>query len=278
MITTLPTPPPTTNESKGVFDYLSPSRLNLWIKCPLAFKFKYVDGIKLPPTPNMFLGKRVHDGLELFYRHRQLGIYLEAGDVTQRMLVSWDAAVAAEEIEFDNVAEETALKQQSTSLVTVYLRQLPADEPRPLAVETSLTFPLVDPVTGENLGMPLLGIVDLVIGANDGPVIADFKTAAKSSDPLEITHEVQLSCYAYLFRHVAGQSEAGLEIRSLIKTKTPKVELHRYAPRTDIHFRRLFALIRAYLDDLHSGRFVYRPGWTCSMCDYRDTYCRQWQA
>jgi len=123
----------------------------------------------------------------------------------------------------------------------------------------------------------MFGFVDLILETPTGMTIVDFKTAARSSAPLEISHEVQLSCYAYAFRHVFGATERELQIRSLIKTKTPKIETHRYPARGDAHFRRLFAVIRAYLDDLKSNRFVYRPGWTCLMCDYRETDCRQWQ-
>ena len=75
-----------------------------------------------------------------------------------------------------------------------------------------------------------------------------------------------------------GREEGGLEIRSLIKTKTPKLEFHRYEPRNKGHFRRLFAVVRAYLDDLDTGRFVFRPGLGCAMCDYRDDHCRSWEA
>ena len=100
---------------------------------------------------------------------------------------------------------------------------------------------------------------------------------SRSSASLDIAHEIQLSCYAYAFRHVFGDAEQELQIRSLIKTKTPKIETQRYPARDEGHFRRLFAVIRRYLDDLHSGRFVYRPSWACSMCDFRDTYCRDWQ-
>jgi len=72
-----------------------------------------------------------------------------------------------------------------------------------------------------------------------------------------------------------GESEGELQIRSLIKTL--KVKVHRYPARDDTHFRRLFAAIRAYLDDLHANRFVCRPGWMCSMCDFRETHCHDWQ-
>ena len=82
---------------------------------------------------------------------------------------------------------------------------------------------------------------------------------------------------ALLFRHVSSGNEAKLEIRSLIKTKTPKIETHRYLPRTDTHFRRLFAVVREYLDALDRGQFNFRPSWGCGMCDFRDSHCRGWQ-
>jgi hypothetical protein len=93
---------------------------------------------------------------------------------------------------------------------------------------------------------------------------------------MEVTHEIQLSSYAYVFRHVQRWHEAGLEIRSLIKTKLPKIEFHSYPARTDVHFRRLFSVVREYLDALDSGRFNFRPGFGCGMCDFAHTHCRRW--
>jgi len=49
-----------------------------------------------------------------------------------------------------------------------------------------------------------------------------------------------------------------------------------YPARSDTHFRRLFGVIREYLDALDSGRFNFRPGWGCAMCEHRDTHCRRW--
>jgi len=179
-------------------------------------------------------------------------------------------------MEFASPAEEQALQKQAADLVTAYLGCVPKDE-RPSAVEVAVELPLVDPATGEDLGIPLLGIMDLILASAGGSLIVDFKTSSRSSEPSEITHEIQLSSYAYLFRQVSDRAEAGLEIRSLVKTKTPKVEIHRYPPRTDAHFRRLFAVIREYLDSLDAGRFNYRPGWGCGMCDFRDGHCHDWQ-
>ena len=137
--------------------------------------------------------------------------------------------------------------------------------------------PLVDPVTGEDLGIPLLGIVDLITPTDHGSLVCDFKTSSRSSPPFEISHEIQLTAYSYLFRKLTGQRESGLQIRSPIKTKRPKIEHHSYAARSDQHLARFFSVIREYMDALDSGRFNFRPSWSgCAMCDHRNGPCRSW--
>ena len=266
---------PAEHRASGVWDYISPSRLNLWLKCPLAFRLRYVDGIRSPPSQAQFVGKAVHRAAEFYYRHRQLGITLSVNCVTRYISESWDRAVQDEGLTFSSSADESAFQHEAVRLVETYLAQLPADEPRPLAVETTLEQPLVDPDTGEDLGIPLLGVLDLVLDDPTGPSIVDFKTAKRSSSALDVVHEVQLSSYAWLFRQSAGRREGSLEIRSLVKTKTPKIVTHEFPARRDVHFRRLFTVVRAYLDNLDSGRFVFRPGWNCATCDFQ-SHCQGW--
>jgi hypothetical protein len=244
----------------SVWDYIPPSRLNLWLKCPLAFRLKYVDGIRTPTTPSLFVGKMCHAALECHYRHRQLGLRLEPVELIRRLGEFWYQASVDEDVSFQSVAEEDACRSQAAGLVSAYIAQLPDDEPKPLAVEAAVEAPLVYPSSSENLGIPLVGIMDLVLPDAAGPVITDSKTTARSAEPLEVAHEIQLSCYSYLFRHSSQEAESALEIRNLIKTKTPKVETHRYRARDERHYR----------------RFVFRPGLGCSMCDFRGAHCRSW--
>ena len=258
----------------GVWDYVSPSRLNLWLRCPLAFKLRYIDGVRTPTSPAAFMGKVVHAGLEVFYRHRQLGISLSATESSTRVTDAWDHLRHEDDVALDSVEQEAKLRQQAVDLVAAYVSQVPKEELPPEAVEVALESPLVDPASGEDLGIPLVGIVDLIRASL---TIADFKTTARSGRPLEVAHEVQLGCYAYLFRQVTGRKEDGLEICNLVKTKAPKVERHPFPARNERHLRRLFAVIRAYLDSIDSAKFLYRPGFACSMCDFRDSaHCRGW--
>lgn len=258
------------------WEYVSASRLNLWLKCPLAFKIRYVDGERTPTSRAAFIGKATHAVLEQYYRHRQLRLPLGEAEVLARIAELWNELSVEEEVAFANTAEEDSARDHVLRLVRAYLRNVPKDEPLPLAVEARVEASLVDPMRCENLGIPLVGVMDLVLDAPEGNIIADFKTSSRSSPPHEITNEIQLSCYSYLFRNASSCAEAGLEIRSLVKTKTPQVHFHEYPPRTERHFRRLFAIIRRYLDDLDSGRFVIRPGLGCSWCEFREGLCQHW--
>ena len=133
----------------------------------------------------MFLGKTVHAGLELLNRHRQICVELSPEDVVTRMIDDWGEAVEAESMQFASTEEEGVLKKQAVDLVAAYMEHTVDAQERPLAVETSMEAPLIDPDNGEDLGIPLMGIVDLVTGSRDGPSVIDFKTSARSSPPHE---------------------------------------------------------------------------------------------
>lgn len=139
----------------GVWAYVSPSRLNCWIRCPRSWSFRYQEGLRTPTTPSLFVGQAVHQGLEEIYRHRMLGLNLDEADVERRMLDGWAQAIDEAGMKFTSSAEEVAIQRQAIDLVKVYLRQMPVDEPKPLAVEATVEIPLVDPVTTEDLGIPL---------------------------------------------------------------------------------------------------------------------------
>jgi len=150
----------------------------------------------------------------------------------------------------------------------MYLSEIDIASERPLLVERKFETSLYDPSNGEDLGIPLIGIVDLVLESEDGPVIIDFKTSASTSTNCSLQHEIQLTCYAYLVRTFYGFDESELQIRQLVKTKTPKIVTHRFPPRTDEHFDRFFGIVKEYLDALDRNVYNFRPSWNCSMCEH----------
>ena len=68
-MTTITTPndhAETEERTNGVWSYISASRLNTWLSCPLKFRLRYLDGIRSPTSPALFLGKQVHAGYVQF--------------------------------------------------------------------------------------------------------------------------------------------------------------------------------------------------------------------
>jgi hypothetical protein len=250
-----------------IWDYVSPSRLNLWMKCPLAFRRKYIDGIETPSSPSLFVGKVTHDVLDGIYRCAMVGAYTTADDVPQFVDDAWNRIIQSEPCHFDDADHETKCRNQVADLVKTYLAETDITSEKPMAVEQKYEVPLIDPLTGEDLGIPLVGVVDLVLDGEDGPIVVDFKTAASASY-CDLTHELQLTAYSYLIRETLGRDESALEVRQLVKTKTPKIVTHRFPPRTDEHFGRFFGLVREYLDALDRKVFNYRPSWNCLLCDH----------
>ena len=108
----------------GVWDYVSASRLNLWLKCPLAFQLRYVDGVESPVSPAQFVGKRVHAALEGYYRHRQLGLSIEPEHLVLRIDDDWANAMHEERVLFADTAAEEAACEQTQKLVAAYLAQV----------------------------------------------------------------------------------------------------------------------------------------------------------
>ncbi|MGL6195481.1 MAG: PD-(D/E)XK nuclease family protein [Thermoguttaceae bacterium] len=252
----------------GIWSYISASRLNLWAKCPQAFKFRYIDGIKTPTNANLFLGKVVHAALEHYYRRRQLGQPVSEADTDSLVSQAWKDAEAEERVQWESAENSAKCKAQADSLIRTYIAEYANSEEKIVAMEASLYAPTCDPDTGYDLGVPLCGIVDLVLQEERKCVVVDFKTAASASCLCEQTHAVQLMLYSELLE-ANGYSEPETEVRQLIKTKVPKVSSYRFGKRSGSQKQQFFELCREYLDSLDRGVFNFRPGWSCSMCDYR---------
>jgi hypothetical protein len=135
-----------------IWDYVSPSRLNLWLKCPLAFRRKYIDGLESPPSPSLFVGKVVHEVLDAVYRCAMVGAYVGNDDVPQFVSDAWKRTMESEPCLFDDDDHETKCRNQVNDLVTTYLSEVNIAEEKPLLVEKRFEVPLYDPANGEETG------------------------------------------------------------------------------------------------------------------------------
>jgi hypothetical protein len=242
------------------------------MKCPLAFRKRYIDGYITDPTPALFVGRITHSVLAHIYRQRKAGQNCTQDNLPLLVADAWKFGMEAEPPFFESDAEEEKSRYQILDLVQTYLTTIPVEYETPIAVEKKYEVPLIDPSTGENFGLPLVGVVDLLLEEKGGDVpeniLVDFKTSSTASIN-DLAHELQITAYAYLLQSEMSDTPYSCEIRQLVKTKVPKVQTHRFPSRTDEHFNRFFGLVREYLDALDKKVFNYRPSWTCNtMCEH----------
>jgi hypothetical protein len=247
---------------------VSASRLGLWTSCRLKWYFKYVLRLEKSPTPALHAGKTVHAVLQAWNLARWRGYSLSVADLSDLFIQNWDEDQLGLEIDWDG--DEAKQKECAWKLLETYFQQtsIPADE-KPQAVEVRLEADL------GRQGLPnLIGIIDLV---RAGGCIVDFKTTAQTPNPDRVAHqtEIQLSCYAVLYREATGEKEAGFELHHLVKVKVPKLIVTPLPPITSNQQTRLFRMMESYVDGVSREDFVPSPGLQCLSCQYFNE-CRRW--
>lgn len=249
---------------------VSASRLNCFHGCRLKFYFQFVLQLKKPATAALHVGKSVHAALQAWNLARWRGHPLPA--FREVLETAWNRELVDNPVQWED--DEPAHKQTAWSLVELYLAQtpIPADE-KPLGVEVRVEADL------EAKGLPrLVGVMDLIRSTKDGGVIVDFKTSATTPNADRVAHlnEIQLSCYAALYRSATGERESGFELHHLVKTKSPKLVVTPLPPMTSAQETRLYRAVESYVAGVESKDYVPSPSIGCLSCQYFGE-CRKWK-
>ncbi len=267
----VPVLPESITTEAGIIDSLqrtvSPSRLTLFLQCRLKFWFRYVARLAKPKSAALHVGGSAHAVLKAWNKSRWRQEPLSLKQLHDAYTTAW-ADQTDEPIPWEP-GEEDEEKKVGWRLVETYIREskIPA-ELRPDAVEVPVEADLAVH------GLPILiGVLDLV----QAGIIVDYKTSGQTPNPERAvhTHEVQTSSYAVLYREATGKTEAGIEVHTLVKLKTPKLVITATPPMSDPQQTRLFRLIDAYTHGLDRRDFVPSPGLQCASCEFFNA-CRLW--
>jgi len=104
--------------------------------------------------------------------------------------------------------------------------------------EIPFVIPIVNPQTGQRLGIDLEGIIDLI---EEDDTITEFKTSAQTMDPKEVESHLQLTIYSYAFEMLVHRSPKLLKIVDFVKTKKPKM-ITLETKRSQSDYQRFFFL------------------------------------
>lgn len=234
-------------------DYISPSQINMYLRCPMQYKFRYIDELVLPPRAAMTKGKSVHRGIE-YNMTQKIGTQqdLKLNDVLDFTAASFEEF--AEDTEWEQSDDIGKTKDESISLVTLYHENI-APTIQPMMVE--------EKVEVDVNGIKLLGYIDLI--DNNG-YIHDTKTASRSPSQNEADKNLQLSAYALAYRELMGMPEKGVKLDYLVQTKKPKV-VTLEACRTEQDIKRFSGILQSIAKCIENEIFYPNP--TNMMCNER---------
>jgi len=243
--------------------HLSVTQLKMYLRCPLQYKFRYIDGLKIPPPSAITLGKSIHTTLEENYRQKiKTRKDLPLEQIRDLFSDAWEAQV--KDTLFEEDEKPGKVKDEGIRLITSY-HKIIAPKIQPVYVEREFSLNL------EEENYTLKGYIDLI---DDKNFIIDHKTAKRSMTEEMVRSDPQLTAYALAYRKLDGKEEAGLRFDIMVRTKKPKIQqIQTYRNKEDI--KRLIKTFKYVNKAIQSGIFYPNPNFMCSNCGYREL-CKKW--
>ncbi len=261
----------TTPEMAGpqVVGSLSPSRAADFMSCPLLYRFRVIDRIPEPPSPEATRGTVVHAVLERLFT---LPAAERTVDQAKGLVAGeWQRLLAAEPELADLFADaDEALESWLDSARELTARYFTLEDPsrlepvqRELYVETTL-----------DSGLRLRGYVDRLDASASGELrVVDYKTSRAPREAFEQKALFQMRFYALVLWRLSGRVPRMLQLLYL-----GSGEILRYEPdEADLRAteRKLGALWAAISRAMETGDWRPSPGRICDWCSHK-VRCPAW--
>jgi putative RecB family exonuclease len=239
---------------------LSPSRVDSFTKCPMAFRFASIERLPEPPSPHTTKGSLVHRALELLFTH------LPAERTPARARTCYEEAVDEYRRHPDFVllglgpGEEAEFLSDAAALVESYLRMEDPSTVRDIGLELRL-----EASAGE---LSLRGIIDRLELDDDGElIVTDYKTGRSPSAHYEQNSLAGVQFYSFLCEQVLGRRPRAIRLMYLRSGETitavPSARSVRFITT------RATAVWRAVERACRDGSFQPRPSALCATCAFQ---------
>jgi putative RecB family exonuclease len=243
--------------------HLSVTQIRSYLRCPLIYKFRWVDGLKVPPVSAITLGKSIHSALEMNYAQKiKTKEDLPVEEVTDLFSDHWESEV--KETVFEEGEKPGKVKDEGINIIKTYHQDIsPTIQPKVVEKEFELAF--------ENVDYTLKGYIDLI---DNKTIIIDHKTTKRSMNQNAVDTDLQLTAYALAYRTIEGKKEASLRFDIMVRNKTPKIQ-QLTTTRTQEDFNRFLKILAYVSKAINSGIFYPNENYFCGVCGYKEL-CRKW--
>jgi hypothetical protein len=240
--------------------YLSPSQIEMYLRCPQQYKMRYVDGISSPPAVALVEGSSHHEALaennKTVIRGRG---NLKTAEVVDAFVQSFNRR--KKEIEDWEGDDENTVVNRGRAMLQAYMKEF---APKFVAVQQEFdVFMQIGPLRVQGI-TDAKGMVD-----GDRPSVVDYKTVARSKSQAELESSLQLSFYAGV-EAATGDEDFDVGYVNLLKSGKVNPQFVPYEPRRVRWFR---AVALSVADAISRGCFPMTSpdSWACS-----ERFCGYW--
>ncbi len=230
---------------------LSYTSMDTYERCPLQYRFRYVDRLFAPPGPALSFGTTLHAVLDWFHSDENPDPP-ELPAVLARLDREWVAEGYA------GPAEEARYRKQAVQALTAYHRRNLQGFRRPASREIFFELDLDDLV--------LTGRIDRIDKLEDGThEIIDYKTNRKLPRLESLAADLQLPIYQFAAEREFGIRASRLTFYYLLPDQ-------RYSTRP-WDAERLSAMVerlRGVARAVRAGEFEPTPNRLCPWCDFKE--------
>lgn len=168
-------------------DYLSPTQVNMYLRCPKQYEFRYVQGLKIPPAAKMIEGSCMHKALD----HNNSNFIdneenLPSGELYEVFADTFsDAQDTIGDWGEDN---ESTIMSRGQEGLKRYCGGV-AKQYRPHRSEKKVT-PKIEKI-------PFLAFIDTIgtFAGSKQRVVVDYKVSGKAKSQAEVDNNLQLWVY-----------------------------------------------------------------------------------
>ena len=250
-------------------DHLSVSQINLYLACPLKYRFIYVDEIPRPFKPSgLAFGSAIHSTIEWLHKKRLSGINPSSKELIDIFQADW-SALKLDNISFKDGEDEPFLLTKGNKMLEFYYHNFPLNHIK--AAELPFRIPLANLETGEVLDLPFEGIIDLI---EENDTVVELKTSARSLDIKTLSQNLQLSAYGYAYLYIYKRNP-NLRLDNLVKSKNVRLEQSQIM-RDEKDYVKLFHIAKEVLKGIQPGYFCPNHSWMCNDCEYYQM-CQEWK-
>lgn len=250
----------------------SHSRIRLFEKCPLAFRYQYIDKVKIPTfeTIESFMGARVHETLEWFYNERMNGRLAELDDILQRYGGLWKESINDDIVVVDeSLTPEHYRMLGGRCLEHYYLKHAPFERGHTIATEMMLNFDLL----GDGR-YRFLGYVDRLDSLGNGSYeIHDYKTGHNIPSREQNEKDRQLALYEIGIRQNM-KDVVEVELVWHYLTHNREIRARKNPDRLEAVRQETLKSIHNIESAIESGDYPPVKGRMCAWCEYQEL-CKQ---